>query len=303
MPTVYTGSYKIPLEAGKSLGQIDQEKEAYTRGAENARLAIQKQQIDESRKERELIRQRQEEQDIKEQLRYETEQEQYKEAQTLEASRYKREQGFAELKYTEEKIKDKLAREDKEEALKYTNLKQNIIMGLRDENLLTPEELKEYSGARIETTPALTPEQEASGEFRKKPPKDYERIKVTKPTVTEQKNKSVRDWQDNLINDEDLLRKYPTDTKMIKMVEEKRFSEAPLGAKPLEQALSFWDKIWGKELDVKTAEYSATIKTNGDFQKFLAMINSPGAKQRKENEGIDVDMMIKHYKEIGLIEE
>jgi len=56
MPTVYTGSYKIPFESGKGLGQIGAEKESYTRGVEQARLDIQKKQIKDAQTERSLAR-------------------------------------------------------------------------------------------------------------------------------------------------------------------------------------------------------------------------------------------------------
>ena len=56
MPTVYTGSYKIPFSAGKGLGSILAEKESYTRGVEQARLDMQKKQIADDQMMRKLAR-------------------------------------------------------------------------------------------------------------------------------------------------------------------------------------------------------------------------------------------------------
>ena len=122
---------------------------------------------------------------------------------------------------------------------------------------------------------------------------------AAKPTVTERKDQSVRDWQDDKLSSEDLLRKYPTDTKMIKMVEEKRAGETPLGVEPLKQALSFWNrrlKDYAK-IDDKTAKYAEAIKTNADLKKFIAEIDT------LQSQGINTKAIIKYYKEIGIIEE
>ena len=85
MPTVYTGSYKIPMEAGKGLGQIAGEKESYTRGVEQARLDMQKKQIADAQMIRKLARIDAEEKETRRQLEWDAVQkrqsEQFKTAQ------------------------------------------------------------------------------------------------------------------------------------------------------------------------------------------------------------------------------
>ena len=128
---------------------------------------------------------------------------------------------------------------------------------------------------------------------------------AAKPTVTERKDQSVRDWQDDKLSSEDLLRKYPTDTKMIKMIEKRRYDETPLtdakGEKiePLKQALSFWNRRLHDyaDIDDKTAAYAATIKTNGDLMKFTAEMET------LQSQGIDAKAILLYYKEIGIFEE
>ena len=56
MPTIHTQPGSVVFGAGKNLGQIAQEKEAYTRGAEQARMDLQKQQIKNAQTERALAR-------------------------------------------------------------------------------------------------------------------------------------------------------------------------------------------------------------------------------------------------------
>lgn len=62
-PTIYMQPGSTAFAAGKSLGQISREKEEYTRGAEQARLDLQKEQVENARQERELARIQREEQD------------------------------------------------------------------------------------------------------------------------------------------------------------------------------------------------------------------------------------------------
>jgi len=83
MPTIYTGSYKIPFESGKGLGQIAQEKEAYTRGAEQARMDLQKQQIKNAQTERALARIDAEEKETRRQLEWDAVQKRQAEQFTL----------------------------------------------------------------------------------------------------------------------------------------------------------------------------------------------------------------------------
>jgi len=56
MPTVFTGSSNMVWNAGKGLGQINAEKESYTRGVEQARLDMQKKQIADTQRMRQLAR-------------------------------------------------------------------------------------------------------------------------------------------------------------------------------------------------------------------------------------------------------
>ena len=56
MPVIHTGSYRIPLEAGKGLGQINAEREQYTRGVEQAKLDMQKKKIADDQMMRKLAR-------------------------------------------------------------------------------------------------------------------------------------------------------------------------------------------------------------------------------------------------------
>lgn len=53
MPTIHTGGH-LAFAAGKGLGQIAAEKEAYTRGVEEARLAMQREQVETARKLRDI---------------------------------------------------------------------------------------------------------------------------------------------------------------------------------------------------------------------------------------------------------
>ncbi len=70
MPTIYTGSYKIPMEAGKGLGQIAGENECYTRGVEQARLDMQKKKIADDQMMRKLARIDAEEKETRRQLEW-----------------------------------------------------------------------------------------------------------------------------------------------------------------------------------------------------------------------------------------
>jgi len=72
MPTIYTGSYKIPFESGKGLGAIQAEKESYTRGVEQARLDMQKKKIADDQMMRKLARIDAEEKETRRQLEWES---------------------------------------------------------------------------------------------------------------------------------------------------------------------------------------------------------------------------------------
>jgi len=108
MPTVYTGSYKIPFEAGKSLGQISAEKESYTRGVEQARIDLQKKTIADNRTERALARIDAEEKEKRRQLEWGAIAKRAREA--TEESKRRFELGRTELtaaqKATQERLKE-----------------------------------------------------------------------------------------------------------------------------------------------------------------------------------------------------
>ena len=106
MPTIYTGSYKIPMEAGKGLGQIAGEKESYTRGVEQARLDIQKKQIADNQMMRKLARIDAEEKETRRQLEWESIAKRSREA--TEESKRRFEVGRTELTASEQATQERL---------------------------------------------------------------------------------------------------------------------------------------------------------------------------------------------------
>lgn len=100
MPVIYTSPAEAILGAGKSMGQIDAERENYRRGVEEARLKMHQQNIEQQRIERELIRREREERDISAK-------------RAAEAERERKEEEFAATQAWQE---EKLAKEQTFEA-------------------------------------------------------------------------------------------------------------------------------------------------------------------------------------------
>ena len=92
MPTVYTGSYKIPYSAGKGIGAIQAEKESYTRGVEQARLDMQKKKIADDQMMRKLARIDAEEKETRRQQEWDAIAKRSREAVTESTRRWEEEQ-------------------------------------------------------------------------------------------------------------------------------------------------------------------------------------------------------------------
>jgi len=134
MPTVYTGSYKIPFESGKGLGQIGAEKESYTRGVEQARLDIQKKQIKDAQTERSLARIDADEKETRRQQEWEAIAKRSREA--VEESKRRFEVGRTELTAGQQVVEDRLksaeqrkidAQKENEEMLRRVSLGESTF--------------------------------------------------------------------------------------------------------------------------------------------------------------------------------
>ena len=134
MPTVYTGSYKIPYSAGKGIGAIQAEKESYTRGVEQARLDMQKKKIADDQMMRKLARIDAEEKETRRQQEWEAIAKRSREA--VEESKRRFEVGRTELTAGQQVVEDRLksaeqrkidAQKENEEMLRRVSLGESTF--------------------------------------------------------------------------------------------------------------------------------------------------------------------------------
>ena len=134
MPTVYTGSYKIPFSAGKGLGSILAEKESYTRGVEQARLDMQKKKIADDQMMRKLARIDADEKETRRQQEWEAIAKRSREA--VEESKRRFEVGRTELTAGQQVVEDRLksaeqrkidAQKENEEMLRRVSLGESTF--------------------------------------------------------------------------------------------------------------------------------------------------------------------------------
>ena len=134
MPTIHTMPASVVFGVGKNLGQIAQEKEAYTRGAEQARMDLQKQQIKNAQTERALARIDAEEKETRRQLEWEAIAKRSREA--VEESKRRFEVGRTELTAGQQVVEDRLksaeqrkidAQKENEEMLRRVSLGESTF--------------------------------------------------------------------------------------------------------------------------------------------------------------------------------
>jgi len=168
MPTIYTGSYKIPMEAGKGLGQINAEKEQYTRGVEQAKLDMQKKKIADDQMMRKLARIDADEKETRRQQEWEAVAKRSKEAVEESKRRFGIER--TELTAGQQAVEDRLksAEQRKIDAQKENEeMLRRVLLGESTQPTVTDERQRIEEGIKsgdIQVEPKGYPESVATSE-------------------------------------------------------------------------------------------------------------------------------------------